>query len=302
LEKAERFGGVGLLGVPTFDFFVWALDNYARGELLMNLREQLPSWLLNPAFVFLCMCGGLALLYLSHQQQLRRILARPSPLIDVEQYRGMERPGWLVPLLWVSLGALVAAPVLALAYSLLYKGTTPPLYSSLQPPSICKTADCFPPRPKPTGKIAPSVINSPTCPGGVCAGHDVNGPVTVNPPVNPNAWTTTYNCTGDEKDQGQGASTTFVMSTNFGKELPTLQKMEALNNAKDFFGMIALCEEKMKSVPEWLTPMLFCSLGYASIGNTDKAKELLAEYDKRKGPAYAGEPCKEVSDHLHAHL
>jgi hypothetical protein len=168
LEQAERLGGVGLLGVPTFDFFVWALDNYARGELLMNLREQLPPWLVNPAFVFVCMCGGLALIYLSHQQQLRRILARPSQLVDVEQYRGTQRPGWLLPLLWVAFGALVAAPVLALAYSLAYKGTAPAPQAHLKVPPICKTADCFPPRPQPTVVQKPSVINSPNCPKGIC--------------------------------------------------------------------------------------------------------------------------------------
>src|ERR1022692_1283975 len=143
LEKTERIAGVGLVGVPTFDFFVWALDNYARGELLMTLREQLPPWLLNPAFVFVCMCGGLALLYLSHQQQLRRILARPSQLVDIDEYRGKERPGWLVPLLWVAFGALIAAPALAFAYTLRYKGALPP-QAHLRPPPICKTADCWP--------------------------------------------------------------------------------------------------------------------------------------------------------------
>src|ERR1700685_416251 len=147
LEKAERIGGVGLLGVPTFDFFVWALDNYARGELLMNLREQLPTWLLNPAFVFVCMWGGLALLYLSHQQQLRRILARPSQLVEVEQYRRNEYPGWLLPLLSVSLCALLAAPILALGYSLAYKGS-PPEIAKIHAPTICKTADCVPRSPK----------------------------------------------------------------------------------------------------------------------------------------------------------
>ena len=143
LETAERIGGVGLLGVPTFDFFVWALDNYARGELLMGLREQLPPWLLNPAFVFVCMCAGLALLYLSNQRQLQRIIARPSPLVDVDQYRRKEHPGWLGPLLWVAAVALVAAPVMALAYTLAYKGTVP-LQAHIKAPSICKTIECWP--------------------------------------------------------------------------------------------------------------------------------------------------------------
>lgn len=146
-ERVERFGGVALLGIPTFDFFVGVLDTYGRGELLMNLREQLPSWLLNPAFVFLCMSGGLALLYASHNDQLRRIFAMP-PLVGVEQYRKKERPGWLLPLLCVAFGALIAAPGLALKYSLAYKGTTPPApRAHFIVPTPCKTADCFASKP-----------------------------------------------------------------------------------------------------------------------------------------------------------
>src|SRR5260370_25588191 len=131
LEKAERFGGVGLLGVPTFDFCVWALDTYARGELLVELHEHLPRFLLNPAFVFLCMCSGLGLLYLSHQRQLQRILTEPSQLVGVDKYRKNEKPGWLLPLVWVFGGALMAAPLLAVVYSLAYKGT-PPVLSQLR--------------------------------------------------------------------------------------------------------------------------------------------------------------------------
>ena len=162
LEKAERLGGVGLLGIPAFDFFVWALDTYARGELLMSLSGQLPGWLLNPAFMFLCLCGGLGLLYLSHQRQLQRILTRPSKLVGVEQYQEQE-PSWLLPLLCVALIALVAAPILALGYSLAYKGTLPP-HAHLHPlhPVICKTADCFSSEPKPAVSTEKkTIINAP---------------------------------------------------------------------------------------------------------------------------------------------
>jgi hypothetical protein len=302
LEKAERFGGVGLLGVPTFDFFVWVLDNYARGELLMNLREQLPPWLLNPAFVFLCMCGGLGLLYLSHQQQLRRILTRASTLVDVEQYRNKERPGWLLPLLWVALGALIATPVLALAYSLAYKGSTPsPLQAHSIPPTICKTADCFP-LPKPKTKTSPSIITSLNCPNGVCAGHDVNGPVTVNTPVNQNAGVTTYDCAGVQKWVGQtpGSLNTINMNDEEVK-LGTAKKMADLTNSRNYQELITLCTGKIKSAPEWLTPYLFCALGYLETGDIDKSKQMLSHYEDNKGPAYEGDHfCKQVIDYLRA--
>jgi len=146
----------------------------------MNLREQLPAWLMNPAFVFVCMCGGLGLLYLSHQRQLHRILTRPSQLVDVDQYRAKEHPGWLLPLISVALGALIAAPILAVAYSLAYSGT-PPLQSHLQlPPPICKTADCFPVRLKAASPAPPIVINAP---GGIpIVGNNgtVNNPTVIN--------------------------------------------------------------------------------------------------------------------------
>ena len=58
MEQVERIGGATLLGVPAFDFFVWALDTYGRGEMLISLHEHLPPVLTNPATSFLCMCGG----------------------------------------------------------------------------------------------------------------------------------------------------------------------------------------------------------------------------------------------------
>jgi hypothetical protein len=128
------------------------------------------------------------------------------------------------------------------------------------------------------------------------------GTVTVNPPVNPNAWKVTYSCQGNERDEGQTPEAATAVNVNFGKETATLKIMEELNNSKDYSALLGVCQEKIKSVSEWLTPYLFCSLGYAFIGNATKARELLAEYDKRTGPAYAEEPCKQISQHLHKHL
>ena len=58
----------------------------------------------------------------------------------------------------------------------------------------------------------------------------------------------------------------------------------------------------MISAPEWLTPYLFCSLGNLATGNPQKAKELLNQYDSKKGPAYDSEPCKGASGFLHSQL
>jgi hypothetical protein len=149
------------------------------GELLVNLRAHLPPFITSPTFVFVCMWGGLGLLYLSHQQQLHRILTEPSRLVGVDDYRDKERPGWLLPLSWVTLAALVAAPVLALAYSLAYKGT-PPQITLQAPPRICKTVDCFPHPSKIVVPKPPIVVNAP---GGIpIVGNTgiVNNPVVNN--------------------------------------------------------------------------------------------------------------------------
>jgi len=128
------------------------------------------------------------------------------------------------------------------------------------------------------------------------------GTVTVNPPVNSNAPTITYNCAGDKKTAGQSPTAMMAMNAEFGKESKTLTRMVELNSSNNFPALLEVCEEKMKSAPEWLTPYLFCSLGYLSTGDMEKARETLAEYDKRTGPAYASEPCKQIAEHLHSHM
>jgi hypothetical protein len=160
VEQLESIGGAGFLGVPVFELIVSLLDNYARGELLMELHGFLPRWLTNPAFAFVCVFIGLGLLYRAHQHQLRRILSAPATLVNVEEYRRKEKPGWLVPFLWVLLFALIAPPCLAVLYTLSYKGTAPPL-SKLQAPAICKTDDCYPHRRiGPNRNVSTTVINA----------------------------------------------------------------------------------------------------------------------------------------------
>jgi hypothetical protein len=67
--------------------------------------------------------------------------------------------------------------------------------------------------------------------------------------------------------------------------------------------LLKVCTAEIESKPEWLTPRLFCAIAYGSLGNTAKAKEMLAVYDAGKGPAYDGDAsCKQMSDVLHANL
>ena len=61
-ERFERIGGFTLLGIPVFDSAVFALDNYARLELLVRLRDVLPAFVVNPTFIVLCLFLGILLL------------------------------------------------------------------------------------------------------------------------------------------------------------------------------------------------------------------------------------------------
>jgi hypothetical protein len=136
LEQAGRIGGAGLLGIPAFDFFVWALDTYARGDLLMSLHDRLPPLLLNPGIGFLCMCGGLGLLYMAQKRYLASIKESKSSILDSrgKKYSNDSAPRGLIPVSVVFLLALFAAPILSLSYSLAYKGTPPHPPKGVTPP------------------------------------------------------------------------------------------------------------------------------------------------------------------------
>lgn len=136
LEQTQKLSGASLLGVPAFDFFVWALDTYGRGELLMNLHDQLPPVLVNPAIGFLCTCGGLGLLYMAH----RRHVASQHANRRVLDHQGNEYLAtqtfhrWLVPVGIAFLLAFIAAPILAVTLTLAYAGPSVPPPRSIVPP------------------------------------------------------------------------------------------------------------------------------------------------------------------------
>jgi hypothetical protein len=176
VEQAERIGGFTLLGIPVLDSAIFALDNYARVELLVRLHDVLPSFLTNPIFVFVCLCLGIALLDRSYKQQMKRISSRHSVLVGVDSYRDEKAHGLLWPFLFVCGGIVIATPLLALAYSLAYKGTAPVVrLSPSSPTSICRTADCFP-HPKPP-IYSPPKQNCPN--GGICIGGNNTGNASV---------------------------------------------------------------------------------------------------------------------------
>jgi hypothetical protein len=135
VENAERIGGVAFLGVPAFEAFTSVLDNYARVELLVRLHDHLPAFLIDPVTSFVCMCFGLWLLHLSHNRQLKRVSASGGLLDSTgSEYRREEKLKWLVPVLVVFLIALVLVSMLAVGYSLKYKGSPPRVPAAPYPP------------------------------------------------------------------------------------------------------------------------------------------------------------------------
>jgi hypothetical protein len=130
VERSERIGGAVFLSIPAFDSFVWALDNYARIELLVRLRDHLPSFFTSPVTSFVCMCIGLILLHLSHVRQLKRVNENASVarrVVDTSgaEYHSTEKAQWFFPVCVGFLIALLATPILAVAYSLADKGKAP---------------------------------------------------------------------------------------------------------------------------------------------------------------------------------
>jgi hypothetical protein len=137
-EKSERLVGSAFLGVPAFDAFVSLLDNYGRWDLLVNLHDHLPRFLTSPLVTFVCTCIGFGLLYLSHQEQLRRIYEQRNErrLVDTSgaEIINREKSRMLVPVLIVFLIALLMTPLAAIGFSLAYKGNPPTNPSTPHPP------------------------------------------------------------------------------------------------------------------------------------------------------------------------
>jgi hypothetical protein len=120
--------------------------------------------------------------------------------------------------------------------------------------------------------------------------------------VNPNLPKKTYTCHGGWTMEGPSATAMHQTNVDFGPD-PAGSEMAKLTDAHQYKELLQLCTSQIKSKPEWLTPRLFCGLAYMGIGDTAKAKEMLAVYDAATGPAYEGDAaCKEMSDFLHANL
>lgn len=155
---------------------------------------------------------------------------------------------------------------------------------------------------KPKPHTAPSGFQ--LCPNGICIGGNNSGIATVNnnPPVNPNAMTVVYDCSGNRRSIGPTPNTGLSVNVEVGGGQSTLQKMSELNNSHQYSELLNTCRASMITDPEWLTPYLFCGLGYLGKRDTLNAKEMLAHYEQYKGPAYNVEMCNDIEYFLRSRL
>jgi hypothetical protein len=118
--------------------------------------------------------------------------------------------------------------------------------------------------------------------------------------VNPNIPTKTYFCNGQWKTTGASARAAFEIS--MGGDDSAFQEMIHLNNSRNYQDLLRVSLAQISSKPEWLTPRLFCALAYIGLGDVQRAKELLKEFDSKTGPAYDVDACRQMTAYLHSVL
>jgi hypothetical protein len=105
-----------------------------------------------------------------------------------------------------------------------------------------------------------------------------NSPITINPPVNPNAPIVTYDFGGVKHTQmGNRFEAEAGEQTTIFQELATLEKEGRWDDLRNE------AESQIKAVPTWLTPYLFAAEAYANLGNKPKAIELCEYVKKQSG-------------------
>jgi hypothetical protein len=185
IEKSEQVGGAALLGIPFFDLFVWILDNYGRWVSLVNLSGHLPRIVLSPGTMFACLCAGLFILNLSHRRQLARVVSSAvsnRKLLDASgtEVHRIEGPGWATPVAAVFVLALIAAPTLAVSYSLAYKGPKPQAPTAPSPPPSAYAKLPVPGSPPAPPLRTPSYTTIVAAPNGIANAAPNLGNQTVN--------------------------------------------------------------------------------------------------------------------------
>jgi hypothetical protein len=120
--------------------------------------------------------------------------------------------------------------------------------------------------------------------------------------VNPNLPTKTYFCTGEWRTLGPGANAGLEMNMGGEENVEVLKDMINLHDSGRYTDLLKECSAQIKSAPEWLTPRLLCGLAYLGLGDKPKAREMLAEFESKTGPAYGVQPCLRIADRLREKL
>lgn len=303
LGKAALPVGETILGFDVFRWFLQVLDSYGRWDTAVSLSNHLPPFFSGLWFTPISLVLGLMAIVI----YVQRRTASPSSLIyDINSKEIPSKTSW--KWLWVTcfvfLGSCGCAAVYAGVWLDRYEA--PPIHTSSTAPYPPMEAYENPPTPhlrSSTNGPQPRIEIQATTNAPNSAAVGVNtGTVNVNPPVNPNSGTTTYDCAGLKKWTGQTPEAAFTLKIDPDEQNGVVSMMATLNNSKQYGELLYLCSQKMKSAPDWLTPYLFCSLGDFEIGNYTEAKSLFAHYEEKRGTAYNAPTCNHIHDFLQSNL
>jgi hypothetical protein len=121
--------------------------------------------------------------------------------------------------------------------------------------------------------------------------------------TNPNQTVKTYQCDGQWMNVGPAPGVGSMMEMGGLEDIvPVFNEMLRLNNARQYPQLLKESLAQIDSKPEWLTPLLFAGLAYTGMGDLQKAKSMLSEFDSKTGAAYDDGACKEMSTFLHNKL
>jgi hypothetical protein len=105
-----------------------------------------------------------------------------------------------------------------------------------------------------------------------------NSPVTINPPVNPNAPVLTYDFNGVKHIQ---SGNKFVAEV--GEQSSKFQEMATLEKEQKWDDLRKEAESQISAAPGWLTSYLLAAEAYGRLGNKTKAIELCEHVKRESG-------------------
>ena len=102
-----------------------------------------------------------------------------------------------------------------------------------------------------------------------------DGPVTINPPQDPNAPVVFYDPNGAKHTQ---IGNKFILEDGRRTAFDTIR---LLHDSRKWAELAEVCEEEIKATPEWLTPYLYAGVAHANLGDLATARKRLEEFTSR---------------------